>query len=197
MIKMNYRFFYCFVVMILFGCSPSRNTMIKSGDNFKDIAIYNAILDFSKTSLYRKDSVFSVSVTDSLFTYALGQNDDGHFIGIRDKYFDEIIVVSILGHPDYQFYYSEERKGIPTRFIIKDDKLFYWRDNSKSISDELIAIFWKYNLLQDEYLIPDYSLNHSKKGVDYFFCKNDLTTYIRVISKIPAGYYEPPNLKCF
>ena len=40
------------------------------------------------------------------------------------------------------------------------------------------------------------NFNDSDKGADYYFCKNNLSKYKRVVTNIGLGYYKPPKLKC-
>lgn len=188
----------CFAVLLLLGCSSLKNSMIKTGENIKEVAIYNAILDFSKKcSLFQKDSVFSVSFKDSLYSLVLKQIDERNFRWVRDRFYEGVVTVSILAFPEYQFYYSEETKGkLPSRYVIKAGKLFYWSDHNYTVTEEMLAVLWKYNLLQEDFLIPEFSTNDSQKGADYYFCKNDLSKYKRVITNKAIGYYDPPKLKC-
>jgi hypothetical protein len=47
------------------GCTSVKNSLIKTGENSRDMVIHNAILDFSNScKLYKNDSVFSVSFED-------------------------------------------------------------------------------------------------------------------------------------
>ncbi len=107
------------------------------------------------------------------------------------------MTVNIIAFPDYQYYYSEETKGkLPSRYVIEDGKLFYWWDDQYPVTEEMLAILWKYNLLQKDLIIPEFSTDDSQKGADYYFCKNNLSKYKRVITSKGIGYYKPPKLKC-
>ncbi len=172
--------------------------MIKTGENMKEAAIHNAILDFSeKCSLFHKDSVFSVSFKDSLYSLVLKQTDERNFHWVKDRFYEGVVTVSIVAYPNYQFYFSEETKEkLPSRFAIKDGKMFYWWDDNYPVTEEMLDVLWKYNLLQEELLIPEFSTNDSQKSADYYFCKNDLTKYKRVITSRGIGLYDPPNLNC-
>lgn len=98
---------------------------------------------------------------------------------------------------------------IPTRHIIKDGKLFYWHDPNYGLTEEMVKVLFQFNvadsidLLNPSITLDDYTdnyihhqVNKKTKGVDYYFCKNDLTNYKRVITNIATGWYEPPKLKC-
>ncbi len=60
----------------------------------------------------------------------------------------------------------------------------------------MITILWKYNCLQTDLTVPEFSNDDNQKGVDYYFRKNDVSKYKRIITNIGMGYYEPPRLKC-
>ena len=95
------------------------------------------------------------------------------------------------------------KKGVkmPTRYIEKDNKLFYWRDDNYPLTKKAILVFEKYNLLVNNDLdgameVYDFKTNDSQKGVDYYFCKNDLTQYKKVTTNKAIEYYDAPKLKC-
>ena len=205
-------------VLLLCACSSVRNIMIPTGENIKEIAIHNAILDFStNTRLFREDSIFSVSFSDTLFTFAVRQIDELSSAFELDRIFDEIVTVGIVAHyickeceedglkfSDRFFYLSGitgvGSKGfLPSRHIIKDGKLFYWWDNNYPMTEEMLAILWEFDLLFDntDRLIPFPSFSTgAQKGAHYYFCRNNLSRFRRVITNIGLGYYRPPRLRC-
>ena len=190
---------YFSVLLLMFGCSSLKKVMETEGENLQEVAIHNAILDFSKScKLYERDSVFSIDFSDSVYNEAfLVQVDEKTGKWERGSLYDGIVSVEINAFPAYQYYYSEETKSnLPSRYIIKDGKLFYWWDDNYPVTEEIITVLWKYNLLQTDLIIPDFSTNDNQKGVDYYFCKNDLSKYKKVINNIGLGYYKPPKLKC-
>ncbi|MEM0544054.1 hypothetical protein WFZ85_15795 [Flavobacterium sp. j3] len=167
---------------ILNGCSSFKEKLIRIGD--KNSAINNAIIDFSNTSkLYKKDNVFIVSVKN---------------IG------DNIIGISI-GKSNMKILLKEETKigtkgFIPSRYIEIDNKLFYWWDNEIPLTQDALDIFFKFKLTQSDengtVLMADYTIDEREKSVHYFFCKNKLTKYKKVITNKGIGYYNAPNLDC-
>jgi hypothetical protein len=190
---------YLSTLLLMFGCSSLKKSMIIISENLQETAIHNAILDFSTNcNLFKKDSVFYVSFSDSVFHEAiLIRVDERTSRWKRGTLYDGIVSVGISADNDYQYYYSKETKDkLPSRYVIKNGKLFYWSDDNYLVTEEMIAILWKYNLLQTDFLIPDFSTDDSQKGVDYYFCKKDLSKYKRVITNIAIGYYKPPKLKC-
>ena len=195
---------YLSALLLMFGCS-SLKSMITTGENLQETAIHNAILDFSKNcSLFKKASVFRVNFSDSVFNVAIlervdekSYKDGRTHEWKRGSLYDGIVSVEISANVDYQYYYSEETKAkLPSRYIIKNDKLFYWWDDNYPVTEEIIAVLWRYNLLQTDLIIPEFTIDDSLKGAHYYFCKSNLSEYKRVITNIGLGYYKPPQLKC-
>jgi hypothetical protein len=207
-------FIYIIVMPLIYSCKSSKEAMSIGGKDMRSIAIQNAINDFSmKCRLFKNDSIFSVSFEDSVF-------DKPTFIRINERmstwkrgvYCSDIVAVTISAHRindcDWccdKFLYTNETKvgsigKLPSRHIVIDGKLFYWYDDNYPLTEEMLAVLWKYNLLCDDREgkigIPDFSTDDSQKGADYYFCKNNLSHYKRVITNRAIGYYAPPKLKC-
>lgn len=189
---------YLSAFLLLLGCSSLKKSMIITKKDLKETVINNAIIDFSTNcDLFKKDSVFSVNFQDSVFNRAVLEGSNEHtYSWKRGALYDQLVSVEI-GASYYKHYYSEDTKGkLPTQYIIKNGKLFYWWDDNVPVTKEIIAVLWRYNLLQTDFLIPNFSINDNQKGAHYYFCKNDLSNYKRVITKIGLGYYKPPKLRC-
>lgn len=204
---MNTKIYTLLVIVILFGCSPMKNGMMKAGEDVKSVAIHNAILDFSQScNLYKKDTVFSINFKDSVFNKAvLIQVDDRTMQWKRGSLCNGILSVGISADSDYKFLFTTNIKvgnitHLPSRHIVKDGKLFYWYDDSYPLTQEMLDILWKYNLLLDDedgwIIIPDNPIDDSQKGAHYYFCKSDLSEYKRVITNIGMGFYPLPKLNC-
>jgi len=195
---------YLSALLLMFSCSSLKKSMITTSENLQETAIHNAILDFSTNcNLFKKDSVFSVNFSDSVFNAAnLVRVDERNYKDgrthewKRGSLYDGIVSVEISAFY-YQHFYSEETKEkLPSRYVIKDSKLFYWWDADYPVTEEIIAVLWKYNLLQTDLIIPEFPINDSQKSAHYYFCKNDLSKYRRVVTNIGLGYYSPPILNC-
>jgi len=200
------RIIYLVTLLLMFSCSSLIKSLVTTGENLQETAIHNAILDFSThCKLFKKDSVFHVSFEDSVFNEAIlvrvdekNYKDGRTHEWKRGSLYDGVVAVTIVAElEDYQHYYSEETKDkLPSRYIIKNGKLFYWQDKNYPVTEEMIAVLWEYNLLQTDLIIPEFSIDDSKKGAHYYFCKNDLLKYKKVITNIGLGYYKPPEFKC-
>lgn len=168
--------------MILVGCSSFKSQLIEIGK--KNEAIYNAIIDFSNSSqLYKKHTVFNVKI----------YNLDTAFVAVSiiDNNIKILLTTDVkVGSKGYA----------PSKFIEKEGKLFYWWDDNYSLTKEALEIFSEYDIIQDDeggiITFPDHEIDDKSKGVDYYFCKNDLRRYKKVTTSIGVGWYDPPKLDC-
>ena len=200
---MRIKFKTLFLALILFTllkCDSYKNQILSDGGNNQ--AILNAIIDFSKTNnSYKKHSVFHVSIYDALFRKISRKVSEGNYESINGKSYENIIAVSILGNDNKHIYYLADNTNInskgyfPSRYIEKDGKLFIWYDDEKVMDEKTIAIFRKYELIGKKEL-PMIKIDDLKKGVDYYFCRNNLKNYKKKISNIAIGYYDVPEIVC-
>ena len=173
------------VLMAIFffeSCASFKNELVQTGGRTE--AIKNAILDFSNMNkLYKRDTVFSVQT---------------------EEMSNEVLIVSI-GKNNMKILLNEDikigSKGmLPSKYFEKEGKLFFWWDNDYPLTEETLAVFNKYDLLQDDeggkITFPDFIIDDSQKSAHYYFCKNDLSIYKKVITNKGLGYYDAPNLKC-
>src|SRR5690606_11838355 len=97
----------------------------------------------------------------------------------------------------------------PNRYIIKENKLFLWRDNITPLSKEILNVIQEYGVLDSTDvkkvlgLLPDdfederlITIDDKLKGVNYYVCKSNINKYKKVKTNIAFGYYKPPKLKC-
>ncbi|MDR2474887.1 MAG: hypothetical protein LBD45_03430 [Bacteroidales bacterium] len=198
------------VIVFFVGCKPVHITLTSSGEHVKDAVIRHSMLDFSTScKLYKQDSIFAVSFVDSVYSLAFDREASRWY---TDTYHDDLVLVTISPHRIAtdgdrccdQFLYTAQTtvgsKGkLPSRHIEKDGKLFYWWDKEFPLSEEMIAVLWKYNLLCDDTAgwigFPDFSINEKLKGAHYYYSRQNLSTYKRVVTNIAEGYYKPPKLK--
>ena len=180
------KLFILLAVFLLFGnCAVSKwkETLISKG-NVNDL-VNNVITDFFNTSnLSKRDSIFGVLITD---------NNDG------------IIKVGICGAVNKIYPRKENKVGtydaiFPTRYLIRDEKLFYWSDTTQIITQEIISVLEKYNQIDTLWWssggLPDYVIDDGKEGVVYYICKNNLKNYKKIGSNTIRKQYNPPKLKC-
>ena len=194
-----------YVIFIIISCLLSS---CKSSIIVPQRAVYQtedfinvAISDFvSRCSLFKKDSVFEVTVKDTLVKLSF-QSEQSRWV--LDTIYSDILVVKFSGLTNKEWYYSDAVIGskdkLASRYVIKNGKLFFWWDDNYPLTEETLAVFEKYNILtevMERGWIPDFSIDDAKKGTHYYFCRKDASKYKRVVTNIATGYYEPPKLKC-
>ena len=170
-------------IFIFCSCSAWKASLVSNGN--QNDAVHNAITDFLHTEkLSKQNSVFSVSI-DTVNNEMLGIS----ILGYEEK---------LILHPDYKI--GARDPSFPTKYVEKENKLFYWYDPASSITNDLMSVLLKYNKIDSSYVEGNYELSlsfdDSKRGVDYYFCKNNLLKYKKVVSNIAMGYYDPPILMC-
>ncbi len=176
----------------------------------KEVAIRNSILDFTHIKkLYESDNVFSIIYYDTLVTLKTAEVGDGYnVISVEDKVYDNIIALGIAAYygrfPLFDSLGVDRRDHLPSRFYKVDEKIFYWYDDNYTATDSNIEQLLRFNIAEyiydekDQYL-DEIRFSKAGKSATYYFCRNDLTIYKRVITKFGESelrYVEPPNLNC-
>ena len=181
----------------------SQEKYIPQSTNFAEFAIYEAITDFADNCrLFKQDSIFYVYVEDTS-RYVTLQRDQGTLKWVCDSVYTNLLMVGISGERDKMGYYSDAVIGskgkLPSRYVIVKGKLFYWDDDDYPLTEETLSVLKKYNVLTDmiyDGMLPEFLIDDAQKGAHYYFCKNNLLKYKRIITSKAAGYYRPPKLKC-
>ena len=173
---MKHIFLYCIAIFLLIGCAPTKNTT-RAKKNIDPIHI--AINDFIKSPKpkdLRGKKTFRIrmhDINESVIAVSLFHSKNK--ISIREG---EIVVGT------YGTYF-------PTDYLEKGNKLFYWNDPTKAVNQEVLDKLDQYKIL--EILSPESVVFMGRrKGIDYYFCKNDFSKFERIISR----YSEPPQIKC-
>lgn len=169
-----------------------------------DEVIQLAIADFSKSRMYRNDSVFSVSFHDSVYRMHLEKLSDGNYRWVNGELCEGITAVRI-GASRYRFLLTASTKvgskgELPARFVEKQGKLIYWWDDDYALTDEALRVFMKYKLLQDDdggrITFIDNLTDDTQKAAHYYFCQSNVAKFKKVITAKGLGYYDPPKLTC-
>ncbi len=166
-------------ILSFIGCAPFKKALVKSGK--ANEAIQNAILDFVSThgKTYKRNAVFSVSFRDTLYKTIDIKLDNGNYVGVHHNIDEDMVAVTILPS-QYKFLLTSDIKigcktWLPSRFLEKDGKLFYWFEDSYPLTTEALAVFKKYNIVEDDkggtikYI--DNGSDERTKAVDYFFAE--------------------------
>jgi|SRR5690606_10503653 len=193
------------VYLILISCSTS-NTFI-SEQSYSNInqARINVISDF--VNIYKTPKRYIKEREGKPFNVFRIFNNDikGHFYSFRispnnNNYISLSIKERVGKVPESNF---------PNRYIIKENKLFLWKDETTPLSKELLNVIHEYGILdsidvkKELGLLPDnfedirlVTMDDNLEGVDYYVCKSNISKYKSVKTKIAYGSYKKPTLKC-
>ena len=188
--------------LLLVNCY-SQEKYIPQSTNFAEFAIYEAITDFADNCrLFKQDSIFYITTLDTLKHYTL-QRNQGTLEWICDSIYANLFVINIIPSINKLFYFPDAVVGskgkLPSRYVIVKGKLFYWYDNDYPLTEEMLFVLKGYDALTDmiyDGMLPEYSIDDAQKGAHYYFCRNNLSKYKRVVTNIATGYYRPPKLNC-
>jgi hypothetical protein len=199
------------VLLILFCacCLLFTGGMIPGNDGNDKAELHDqvrqiAIKDFSKTKLYRMDSVFHVSVYDTVHREVLQKINENHYKWVPGKAYNDIIAVDILGSRNKIFLDTSinisTQTAVQSRYIEQNGKLFIWWDSKNLLTNSTVQIMDKYHLIQrgkgNDWMLVGNEIDESKQGVTYYFCRNNLSVYKKVITSRATGSYEPPKINC-
>lgn len=188
------------------GCAPWKKTLAHSGG--QDSIFKNCITDFMHTRLVKKYDVFTIVP---------------ELVPSLTKRYPYITIVTIFPVEQKFFAYLRDTVGlpedasIPTRYMRIDNKLFLWMDSISPITEEIMDVYRKYDLLDKDWLttefnippdakdseypenrrlIPPYIINDALEVAHYYVCKFDYTDYIKEIGEVIPSYKSMRKLKC-
>lgn len=153
------------------------------------------------------EKAIEIAVNDFFDKCKLSKNDSVFVLNI-DMDENDILGISISGRDENKFYPSKKDSigGItrifPSAYIEKNNKIIlYWTKEENVLTKEMVDLLVKYNQIDSTFVshekaYPEFVINESLKGADYYFCKSDYTKFKRVITKIAMGWYPAPKLKC-
>ena len=191
------------LLWLLLVNSYSQEKYIPQSTNFAEFAIYEAITDFADNCrLFKQDSIFHIRIQDTLKHYTL-QRNQGALKWICDSVYANLFVINIIPSINKLFYLPDAVVGskgkLPSRYVIVKGKLFYWDDDDYPLTEETLSVLKKYDALTDminDGMLPETVIDDSQKGASYYFCKNNLSIYKKVITNLSTGFYNPPKLRC-
>jgi hypothetical protein len=201
-IKANIIYCCCFSLLCSFGGQYESTTQILSNNEARQIAIQ----DFSKNKLFTMDSVFSVKVFDTLHRATLKKISDRNYAWVNGKAYPEIIALNIVASSLRYFLDTTEKtaslsKNIPSGVFEKDGRVFLWWDDKLPLTEDALKVLDKFHLVQrggkkDFDRFSEFRTINSTRAVDYYFCRNNISVYKRLITGTAIGHYEPPNITC-
>ena len=177
------------VVSLMSGCASWRQSLQSTGNI--DVAIDNCITDFCHTSRLRKAG----DIFDILY---FEESPDLYKIVIMVAH-DKVYPVSDKGS-------DPKDPGIPNRYRICGDKLFYWSIPEDVIPDEMIGILQRYDHIDLDwratyYDLPPYTIDDGALVIRYYVCRDDLTNYKKwnyrhIVKHRFLRRRNPPTIRC-
>ena len=200
--------YLCIGVFCTYSCATYRQEMQSEGG--MEEMIHNAIIDFTHTEsgLLRKDMCFHVFAIDPNTVCIIGDpNKTSLIVEIPDKtnmsdiwdnnkyiLTDTVhnkiaLVVDWSRSEDNPYIWFDESlvqksyRAFPDGISVYKDKLFFWKNTSKSMTNEdIIKTLYKYNqvdTLVDKVFWPSDVIDDSKRGKVYYFSNDDLRKYTK------------------
>lgn len=189
----------------VFGCKTEGNLIENTPYSKPEDAINKAISNFLEEELIESDTVFYITV-ESPVVYLEVKDSNGTQKFLPKKKYEEIVGVSIIPYKGrYPILSSDYNKfseyKIASRYIEKNERLFYWDDKDKPVGQDIVSAFEKYGLIyyvdHSYELLPEVQQGlKDEGGVNYYFCKSDLRIYKKDTSNEAMGYYKPPKINC-
>ena len=174
-------------------------------NSYKEKRIHAAINHFSLSyPLYDNNTVFAVSYADTVFSRTY-KTENYKTKWKNGKPYEGIVAVSIFRKLGSLYVTSDDIKSrnnkIPSRYLEKNGKLFYWYDSSISATEESLALFKEFGLVKEPQKSEDFEevrtiIFDDEKGVVYFFCRENPLIFETIRTNRPLGTYAPPTLEC-
>jgi len=173
-----------FIISFLGGCKPIQK-VTSSNEELSD-PIQIAIKDFIRVSnIYKKSQVFYINKRNAV-------NNENVLIISITKNFTKLLSTALTT--------VGSTGKMPSRFVEKDGKLFYWWDNDFPLSEEALTVFRKYDLLQDDekgtIQFPESTLDETQKSAIYYFCKNNFKVNKKIETNRGQFYDQAPEIDC-
>ncbi len=200
------------IISFTLFCSAMSQSVMQ-GTVPQEDAIEIAITDFLKYRRSNQYDAFVVwvfekgeydryEISDDLITISIASIETSETDSV--EWFDGVSNTKIMPHEYYiTLVDTLGSTYLPTRHIIKDSKLFFWHDPEYGLTQDMIDVLLEFNVaervnISDPMLLLGYGDRHddSGYGADYCLCKNNPRNYKRIRSRIAAGWYRPPTIRC-
>lgn len=177
-IKMKKYFLIPTLALLSYSCAGWKKDLVEKGND--EIAFKNAIIDFCNTSsLAKRDKVFTISFKE---------------------YNSKAIGIGIIGDTNKIYIYQNSPQSrIPNQYIEYNSKLFCWYDDKKENNPNIIKKLSEYKVIDSVKVLTEdmgYIRDDSKKGTNYYFCKENLIIYQKEETSIALPRDIKINLKC-
>ena len=154
--------------------------------NGDDKYIEAVINDFSKNdSLFNNHKVFGLAKREVLqYVKKSDSADADHFKMINGQPYLGLMHINLRVNPLTLSEDSKTKIGskgitIPSRFIIKNEKLFFWWDENYPFTKEAFDVFKAYGIITDKATSRD-RYDESTKGRHYYFCGSNYSKFLKL-----------------
>lgn len=188
---------FVILTFLLTGCQSFKNSLFKGSKDI-EYARVNAIIDFANTyktspRYLRERKIKPLQVFRIKRRKDIEQEDTYVINILPETQKISLMTGDSLGTVPKRFF--------PTKYLIKNKRLFLWKDGETPLTKDILSIMDKYNILDSTNLQKEYntiiiSNDDGLKGVDYYICKDNIKHYKKIKTNIAAGYYTPPKLNC-
>lgn len=176
------------VFFLVLSCNSYQKSMMKEG-NINN-AIENLVIDFSQKEKNKINTVYKIRIdkkTHDLYKFNIGSEDKVYMYAR----------VSI----------GSKAIGFPSKFLEVNKRLYIWEDSTQVVSKEIIEKLHEYKVLDSTlYKIdmgqlpqdktPVFTTDESKKNLNYFFCKKDISKFEKIKTNKFIRVPDYPKVSC-
>ncbi|MDB9721029.1 hypothetical protein OAA67_04035 [Winogradskyella sp.] len=171
------------IIALLFvvSCSSKKHNLTSSNSN--DATINNTITDFSQTDgLFKTNNVFEINKQNVLHSVK-GNIDKTNYRLINGEPHQSLINVTIKIstlhiNENLKSEIGTKSKIVPSRYSIKDEKLFYWWDLDHKVTQDTYDTLKSFGVIKTTDTIDN--TNKKPEGVNYYYCSNNLAKFIKL-----------------
>lgn len=187
--NLKFALLICCLSSLMCSCRTLSSTNESESLDFQHEAINVAINDWLQTRIAQQDSIIGAHLmfydTADIFIVSF-------FVLPRHRNYNKYFPESV----DYALENPTAPRRLPSEYVIKNNKIFYWRNPNVPFSKKMAALLYQYNQVflpnEDGWMITGRS---RIPNADYYFCKNNYKKYKRRYS-----WYSPlfkiPKMNC-
>lgn len=182
------------------SCDSEKQNLNQS--NGSDQTIKTVIEDFSKTEkLYRNNSIFGLAKKDVLQLVKKSDTvSDEAYKMINNIPYLALTHITINVNPislseDAKSQIGQKGITIPTRYLVKDNKLFFWWDKNYPFKEDAYKVYKKFGLIDNQSESRN-RYDENPEGKHYYFCGKNNDEFIKVNLKEDLSNYDNAHLIC-
>lgn len=185
--KLNLKIYILLIISVL-SCNSYKKNIIKIGN--QNDAIENAIYDFSNTEKGEVNKVYKIRIDN--------ESSDLYKFVVRNE-------INVYTYKRIKI--GDKVSGFPSRFIEVKNRLYVWEDSTQILNKDIFEKLQKYKVLDSTiYKIQNKELpqnktplimtDESKKYLNYFFCKKDISKFKKIKTSKYLSVSDYPFVNC-